>query len=152
VPFSFERWDDRVQEEHNPQAFPFSEDLRELEASLAMGFQEGMANFQAAEPPPSGTETAEAYPAVPDEARWDELARVVADHVLTYMQEADNPLRSELERQRRAADEYYRDNKAMAEQIRQLIIERERLTQALQAFEMESARYRHVLGNLYLKL
>lgn len=154
MPYSFESWRDAENQDEQEihREFPFSEDLKELEESLSMGLSDVIGEADAGyfndTPLPS-----EAGPLpVPDEARWDELAKAVADHVITYMQEVQNPLYGELERQRRVAEEYLRDNRVMARQVQDLISEREELRRRLQAYELEVMRYRPVLGNLHVRL
>lgn len=130
-----------------------SDDLKSLEESMSMTLDDVLATFQ---PEPDAearrAENAEVLSeTLPNEQNWDELARMVADHVLVYMQEAQHPLQIALEKMRRTADEYYRDNRAMAVQIRQLLDEREQMIRAMGAYEVELDRYGNLLGNLYLR-
>ncbi len=152
--YSFESWagmNGNAASSASGQSFPFTEDLQELEESLSMRFGEVMGNYR--REAEMAEDTAEASdPTLADNARWDELAQQVAEHVLSYLSEVQHPLRKELEKTRLEADEYYRDNKAMAAQIRQLMAEKEHLQRALSLYEFEVARYRGVLGNLYVKL
>ena len=158
--YSFESWADwaggagsqtpsDATSEAARQSFPFSDDLSELEESLAMGFHEGMAGFSGVrENPPSAEPVS--HPA--DDAHWDALARAVAEHVLSCLAETQTPLKTELDKFRRQADEYYRDNRAMAVQIQRLLSEREQMNHALRAYELELARYRSLMGHIYFKV
>lgn len=168
---SFEHWDGSAAladvESESAQSFPFSEDLKELEASLAMSFAESMAARRQAEDAlldANRTATVAEEPAALDSQQTDaawaamtaqvaaQVSADVAEQVAVHLEQVDSPLRKELAQQRRLIDEYYRDNRLMAEQVRQLLQERERLTQLVQAYEMDKIRYRHLLGNLYFRL
>jgi hypothetical protein len=148
LPYSFESWSSlsEAPEEDIRKTFPFSEDLKALEESVPFGFSEGMAGFERPEPPRAPE------PVMPDTAQWGEIARIVADHVMNHMTELQHPLQTSLDKSRRQADEYYRDNRAMAVQIQKLLSEREQMAHALRSYELEIARYRNLLGNLYLKI
>lgn len=154
--YSFESWKDPSDPgEPIPEAgqeFPFSEDLQELEASLSMGLEESLSGYRPASDSTHSPVQDLLSQTIPDESRWDELAKVVADHVTLYLEELQNPLQAELARMRRIADEYHRDNRAMADQIRRLIAEREAMRRTLEAYERELTHYRPVLGNLHIRL
>ena len=126
--------------------FPFLDDLKALEDTLSLDLEEGLEAFReyqqsqqaALDEPMSG------------ESDWDELARLVADHVLAYM--LDNPLQIELNQLRAKMDEYYQDNRKMAEHVHRLMEENEQLRVSVSACELEVARFRNLAGNLYLKV
>lgn len=141
--------------------FSFSDDLKELEASLSMNFTEGMSLYQktimASRFSSKSTHVVarEQTPdkLSPDEARqWDEMARTVAEHVLQEMQATQSLHRKELNALRQRTEAYYQDNRAMAMQIQRLLAEKEQLQTQLGNCQVELSRYRPVLGNLHLKV
>jgi hypothetical protein len=161
--YAFETWSGPTEPANSEPAAPESgiaepslsslaEELRSLEESLSFDLDEVFANYH---PDLADHALAEDQSPLADtvsnEGQWDELARLVADHVLVYMQEMQHPLQTELAKMRRTADEYYRDNRAMAVQVRQLLDEREQMLRALGSYEMELSRYRNLMGNLYLR-
>ncbi len=144
--------------EEDLSAFPFSEDMRELEESLSLGLEDVAGNagadyaaYAELELYQSQTAAYENVQPQADEGKWDDLALSVAEYVLVHLRDMQHPLSQELEKQRRAADEYYRDNRAMAVQIRQLLDEREQLAQSLAQCQQELTRYHNVMGNLFLR-
>ena len=68
--------------------------------------------------------------------------------LLTQMQQ---PLQSQVDKMWKIADAHYQDNKALAQQIQQLLQEREQLLSTLHAYEIERSRYQQLFGNIYLK-
>ncbi len=126
--------------------FPFSDDLKALEDTLSLDLEEGLEAFRQYR---QGQQT-ELYEPVSSESDWDELARLVADHVLAYM--LDNPLQIELNQLRAKMDEYYQDNQKMAEHVHRLMGENEQLRVSVSACELDVARFRNLVGNLYLKV
>jgi hypothetical protein len=162
--YSYEHWADQPPESSESkgtddpalspetQSFLFAEELKELEESLSLGIDDGMeayrryqeARQQSLQSEPEWNETSV------DDSDWDALAKLVADHVLSYVM--DNPLQAELDKLRAQMGELYRDNRIMAEQVQRLVAENDQLRQTTGACELELARYRHMMGNLYLKL
>lgn len=143
--YSFDLWNQPVPpaaSEPPPRDFPFSQDLAELEASLSMQ--------DAAWDEPQDWAPSEApEPAGPVEEEWDQLAEVVAAHVLAYMQGVQS--QDEIARWQKLAEEYHADNRVMARQVRELLKEKEQLTRRLAGYEIELARYRRLAGNLHIK-
>lgn len=138
--YSFDLWNQTQPEAPaagKPEAFPFSEDLAELEASLSMPEPHWPSDGEA---PPSGI--------LPEE-EWDQLAEVVAAHVMAYMQ--DVQAQDEIVRWQRLAEEYHADNRVMARQIQELIEQKDQLTRQVAGYEIELARYRKLFGNLHLR-
>lgn len=145
------------------RSFPFSDDLQELEASLSMKLDDVMGDYRPAPPPThpswerenSAWENVLPQPGLGDEARWDEMAdgiaKAAAEQVIAHLAEVQNPLQAEIEQVRQEADELYKDNKAMAAQIQQMLGEREQMLRAISAYELELTRYRSLVGNLYLR-
>jgi hypothetical protein len=130
------------------QSYIFSEDLKALEESLPLDFTEGLAAYRQHQG--SRSLKAVSQPAATGEPGWDALARQVADHVVGYLVETTGP--SEAAHWRDRTDSLYADNRAMAEQLQGLVEENDQLRTALSAYELELAHYRHLMGNLYLKL
>jgi hypothetical protein len=165
--YSYEHWADQPPESSEGkgvdasglplegQAFPFAEELKELEESLSLGIEDGMEayrRYQEArqqEALAGGVGNAWEDEAT-DESDWDALAKLVANHVLSYVM--DNPLQAEVDKLRAQMDELYRDNRIMAEQVQKLVVENDQLRQATGACEVELARYRPLMGNLFLKV
>jgi hypothetical protein len=164
--YSYEHWADpppesseakRADDVASPQeaqSFPFVEELKELEESLSLGIEDGMEayrRYQEArqQEPLLDQDEWDDAPAA-DESDWDALAKLVANHVLSYVM--DNPLQAEVDKLRAQMDEMYRDNRLMAEQVQRLVTENDQLRHAAGACELELARYRQLAGNLYLKV
>jgi hypothetical protein len=131
------------------QSFPFAEELKELEETLSLGLDDGLEAYRQYQQARQ-TETWEEVDEAPPESDWDELAKLVADHVLSYVME--NPLQAELDKMRSQLDEFYRDNRIMAEQVQRLLDENDQLRRSMNGCELEVSRYRHLVGNLFLKL
>ncbi len=143
--YSFDLWNQPVPAATNEPAhrdFPFTEDLAELEASLSM-------QDAAWDEPEAWSSPQTDEPAGPVEEDWDQLAEVVAAHVLAYMQGVQS--QDEIERWQKLAEEYREDNRIMARQVRELLKEKEQLTRRLAGYEIELARYRPLAGNLHIK-
>lgn len=132
-----------VQEE---QPFPVSDDLKELEETLSLDLEEGMEAFRQYRQ----SQHVQGHESGSGDSDWDELARLVADHVLAYM--LDNPFQGELNQLRGKMDEYYQDNRKMAQHVQQLVDENEQLRVSVSACELELARFRNLAGNLYFRL
>lgn len=164
--YSYERWaNDRLrnttesadplpevlppEQEPSIQPFPFSDDLKELEAGLPFDLEEGMNTFRQYQEASFESFSDPAAPEMSGESSWDELARLVADHVLAYMM--GNPVQHEMDILRGKLNEYYRDNQLMAEQVKHLLEENEALKVSVSACELELATFRNVVGNVYLK-
>lgn len=128
------------------QPFPVSDDLKALEETLSLDLEEGMEAFHQYRQ----SQHAQENETVSGESDWDELARLVADHVMAYM--LDNPFQGELNQLRGKMDEYYQDNRKMAQHVQQLVDENEQLRVSVSACELELARFRNLAGNLYFKL
>jgi hypothetical protein len=129
--------------------FAFSEDMKELEDSLSMGFSEGMYAYQQARQLNPQAISPEGLPEVP---HWDALARIVADHVLAYLKSEQEPLVQENATLQRQIEEYQRDNRAMALQIQHLLDEKDQLQQSITAYQLELSRFRPMMGNMHLKV
>lgn len=162
--YSYEHWADQPPESseskgtNDPaslqegQSFPFAEELKELEESLSLGIDDGMEayrRYQEARQQSLQSEEEWTEPSA-DDSDWDALAKLVASHVLSYVM--DNPLQAEVDKLRAQMNELYRDNRTMAEQMQRLVSENDQLRQAAGACELELARFKPMLGNLYLKL
>jgi uncharacterized circularly permuted ATP-grasp superfamily protein len=159
--YSYEHWanqpsDSKEQSDasvnHQVQSFPFVEELKELEETLSLGLDDGLEAYRQYQEARQSeqSETWEAVDETIPESDWDELAKLVADHVLSYVM--DNPLQAELDKMRAQMDEYYRDNRVMAEQVQRLLDENDQLRRSMNACDLEISRYRHLVGNLFLKL
>ena len=134
--YSFNHWHDRERDPASDtaagetdlapgsQAFPFSDDLEELERTLSMSLAEGMAaRYRLAEPT-----------AAPEDDDWQDWARTVAGYVLSCLEKEQAPIRAEIdalqqqvEEARQQAEAYLRDNRLLAQQIQTLQNEREEL-------------------------
>ena len=167
--YSFERWDnvgpdvveasgtlpDGLPVDSVVQPFPFSEDLKELEAGLSLDLEEGLESFRQYQKSNVGATESAIWNERPDAPQageasdWDELAKLVAEHVMAYMTES--PLQTELDILRAKLDEYYRDNRTMADHVQRLVEENEALRVSVSACELELATFRNVIGNVYLK-
>lgn len=167
--YSFERWDNagpnmaEVPEalsgglpvDSVVQPFPFSDDLKELEAGLSLDLEEGLESFRQYQKASFGITEFAIWNERPDAPQageasdWDELAKLVAEHVMAYMTES--PLQTELDALRAKLDEYYRDNRTMADHVQRLVEENEALRVSVSACELELATFRNVIGNVYLK-
>ncbi|MCE3234356.1 MAG: hypothetical protein K0Q50_536 [Vampirovibrio sp.] len=158
--YSFERWtrdesdlteamealSEPLPVEQVVQPFPFSEDLRELEASLSLDLEEGLDAFQQHRQSGFAASAEELHHGNSD---WDELAKLVAEHVMAYM--AESPAQTELDMLRAKLNEYYADNRSMADHVQRLVEENEALRISVSACELELATFRNVIGNVYLK-
>jgi chromosome segregation ATPase len=82
---------------------------------------------------------------------WDDLALSGDTPENRPLRLERDALQMQLEKLWQVADTHYQDNKALAAQIQALLNEREQLRTALHAYELEVSRYRHLMGNLYLK-
>ena len=156
--YSYEHWANQPPESKEnsesstapeTQSFPFVEELKELEESLSLGLDDGLEAYRQYQQARQAVSW-EVVDEAPPESDWDELAKLVADHVMAYMSE--NPLQAELDKMRSQMDEYYRDNRMMAEQVQRLLDENELLRRSMNNCELEVSRYRHLVGNLFLKL
>lgn len=167
--YSYERWLNKPPEEdiesvagnepeqvpheavtdRSSQNFPFAEDLKVLEQNLSLGFDEGVRVYrQHQSQPQAGLGRSETALSA-EEAHWEDLAKLVADHVLAYM--LDNPLQNELQDLRRQNSFYYKDNLLMTEQVRKLADENDGLRKALSQIEKELASFHQVAGGFYIK-
>lgn len=165
--YSYERWlneqpdatgqDDRepdktqddVAERPAGKTFPFAEDLEALQQNLSLGFDEGLQAYRQHRMKPQAGVWQEAPHASAEDGHWDDLAKLVADHVLAYMLE--HPLKEELRNLRAENREYYRDNRSMAEQVRKLVDENEHLRRALQKAENELTAFHKLAGSFYVR-
>lgn len=130
------------------QSFPFSQELKVLEDSLPLNWEEGVLAYRQHQGLSRvGAENLQSNGVEPG---WDELARQVADHVVSFMAEAKG--QTELDHWQSRTDALYSDNRIMAEQVQRLVDENDQLRASLSAAELELARHRHLMGNLYLKL
>jgi hypothetical protein len=132
--------------DHAAENFPFAEDLKVLEQDLSLGFDEGLQAYRQHQANPQvglgGSDSVE-------QAHWEDLARLVADHVLAQV--LDSPLRHELQDLRLKNEEYYQDNRLMSEQVRKLVDENAQLRNALHQAEKELRHFQPVAGGLYVK-
>ena len=156
--YSYESWQEEVIGQGATPAvlpdsldpsFPISEDLKELERNLSLDVEAGMRLYRHHQ---HRGQTGLGHTAIPDAAdapEWDDLAKLVADHVLAYM--LDNPLQTDLAAMRRKNDQFYEDNRVMAKQVQELLSENDSLRTAVTAAEGEVARFQKIIGNLYLK-
>lgn len=81
---------------------------------------------------------------------WDEVI-AASQAKAARTPQTEQALREQLERLWKVADTHYQDNKMLAAQVQDLLNEKARLQAMLHAYELEVSRYRHLLGNLYLK-
>lgn len=130
------------------QSFPFAEDLQALEKDLSLGLEEGLQAYRQHQNLQTGLWREEGLKPS-DEAHWEDLAKLVADHVLAYM--LDNPLQNELQELKTQNKQYYKDNRAMAQQVRKLVDENDSLRKALNIAEKELATYHRLAGGFYVK-
>lgn len=137
-----------VAEEPSAQSFPFTEDLRVLEKGLSLGLDEGLQVYRQHQHLQTGLWREEGLKPS-DETHWEDLAKLVADHVLAYM--LDNPLQNELQDVKSQNKAYYKDNLAMAQQVRKLVDENDTLRSALGKAEKELASYHKLAGGFYVK-
>lgn len=153
----YEHWSSESEIEHQvseeppiqtaEQAFPFVEDLKVLEESMSLNLTEGLAAYREHQGLRSLKTAGLHTPEAPD---WDDLAKQVADHVVSYLAETTGL--SEAEHWQARNDALYEDNRAMAEHVQRLVEENELLRNSVSVCELELAHFRHLLGNLYLKL
>lgn len=129
-------------------SFPFGEDLQVLEKDLSLGLEEGLQAYRQHQHLQTGLWREEGLKPS-DEAHWEDLAKLVADHVLAYM--LDNPLQTELQALKTQNKEYYRDNRALTQQMRKLVDENDGLRKALTTAEKELASYHRLAGGFYVK-
>ncbi|WP_373532591.1 hypothetical protein [Vampirovibrio sp.] len=128
------------------QSFPFSEDLKALEQNLPLSFDEGLQAYRQHQGPlQAGLSLSDSA----EQAHWEDLAKLVADHVLAYM--LDNPLQNELQDLRLQNGQHYQDNRRMAEQVRKLVAENTQLRTALHQAEKALSHFHPVAGGLYVK-
>jgi hypothetical protein len=155
--YSYERWangSSDIPEVIEPVVMPETpmpqkiDNLKILEEDISFDLKEGMEAYRQYRHTES--EPVEIYDTISPESDWDELAKVIADHVLGYM--VHHPVQNELNQLRGKIDDYYRDNRAMAEHIQHLVLENHQLRVSVSACGLEAQRYHNVLGNLYLKL
>ena len=156
--YSYERWLPNTSEAtESPQATleppvvaptqPI--ELKKLEQTIPLNLEDGMQAYRQHQGGPQAGLWREESASGGEADQWDGLAKLVADHVLAYM--LDNPLQNQLDELRLKNDEYYRDNRAMAEQVRKLVEENEHLRHSLSKAEKELAHFQKLGGSFYLK-
>ncbi len=156
--YSYERWVHNVAEMADSsdvaEDLPVQEavqpaELKTLEQQISLNLEEGMQAYRQYQ---GGTQAGlwrEEAQSGSDEAHWDGLAKLVADHVLAYL--LDNPLESQLQELRLKNEEFYRDNRTMAEQVRRLVEENDGLRRSLLKAERELATFHKLGGSFYIK-
>lgn len=167
--YSFQRWNTQ-EKRSDAKAAPstseestLSKELQALQNNLSVNLAEGLKLYQNTDnqtqqaPHQANTKkttpTHQNTPPAPQdltEKQWDHLASLVANQVLTYM--LDNTLQAELHKLQFKVDEYYTDNREMAEHIRQLVNENETLKQSVKNTEKQISNFKHIFSKFYIKL